>query len=457
MKLIQSPKKNYIYDEYTNNIVEIGEKKALSETNLKEIKKELAEEGILRNSNKVKFRPAPTLEELKKTVNGNMEHIVLSITNQCNFRCRYCIYSGRYQQQRNHENVFMKKETAEKAVEFFFKNNKNKDDLIIGFYGGEPLLNFDVVKAAMGKGVELGKEKNLDFAITTNGYLLNKHIAEILREYNAKIYVSYDGPENIQDNWRRTEDNRGSSKKILENLSRIQATFPDFYKSNIIIQPTITPPYPLNYINKYFLSNPLFKDNLLIPNLVHSIGMKNQYKSNQKDIEKNLEDGLKYFTSCLINGESMKAKIHNHIWMPSLRKIHSRFEQEEEHRVRHNGLCVPSERRIFVSPNGKLRICEKMDSFDAIGDIENGVDFDKVLHYYHTYVRDIEKRCKKCWARNLCDLCFFSATGKIDMDFSVKEEYCAATKRNLLANLTIYLSLFEEDPKILDDLNNILK
>lgn len=90
-------------------------------------------------------------DDLKKSMSGNLEHLVLSITNECNFRCGYCICSGNYKHQKRHKNLFRDSKVALNAIEFFGENLYNKNDLTISFYGGEPLINFKLIKEAIEK------------------------------------------------------------------------------------------------------------------------------------------------------------------------------------------------------------------------------------------------------------------------------------------------------------------
>lgn len=120
---------------------------------------------------------------------NGFSQLTLKVTEQCNMRCKYCIYSEHYPDTKFYSEVYMKWETAKKAVDDFlshfhrtWERNKTRKP-VIAFYGGEPLLGFDVIK----KTVEYVKSEYsqycFNYSITTNGLLLkNKDIANFLKE-----------------------------------------------------------------------------------------------------------------------------------------------------------------------------------------------------------------------------------------------------------------------------------
>ncbi|MGO3167904.1 thioether cross-link-forming SCIFF peptide maturase [Senegalia sp. (in: firmicutes)] len=151
-------------------------------------------------------------------VNMNKEKIVkalcLHIAHDCNLRCEYCFAS---QGDFNGEKAFMSLETGKKALDFLVKNSKNRRNLEVDFFGGEPLMNFDVVKELVyyGRKIEKENNKNFRFTITTNGLLLDQEKMDFINENMSNVVLSLDGRREVNDNMRKTINGQGSYDLIV--------------------------------------------------------------------------------------------------------------------------------------------------------------------------------------------------------------------------------------------------
>ena len=174
--------------------------------------KELKEQGVLMQDD-VKVVP-PKSEHVKA--------LCLHICHDCNLRCKYCFAgTGDYKGHRE----FMSEEVALKAIDFLIENSGNRKILETDFFGGEPLLNFDVVKKtveyANEKAAKLGKK--FLFTMTTNGVLLKGEIADWLNENMENVVLSLDGRQEIHDDVRKTVNGKGSFDVIIENFKNFVA------------------------------------------------------------------------------------------------------------------------------------------------------------------------------------------------------------------------------------------
>lgn len=151
-------------------------------------------------------------------VNMNKEKIVkalcLHIAHDCNLKCEYCFAS---QGDFNGEKAFMSLETGKKALDFLVKNSKNRRNLEVDFFGGEPLMNFDVVKELVyyGRKIEKENNKNFRFTITTNGLLLDQEKMDFINEHMSNVVLSLDGRREVNDNMRKTINGQGSYDLIV--------------------------------------------------------------------------------------------------------------------------------------------------------------------------------------------------------------------------------------------------
>ena len=107
-----------------------------------------------------------------------LEKMTLQVTQNCNLRCKYCIYSEVSNlSQRSHNENAMSFETAKNAIDFFGVHSRDKKQVAIGFYGGEPLLEFQLIKDAVSYAKKIFEGKDLSFHITTNATLMTDEMA----------------------------------------------------------------------------------------------------------------------------------------------------------------------------------------------------------------------------------------------------------------------------------------
>lgn len=148
--LFQTSTGFYFYDVNTDSILNIDEnvydylkKEQLGESssNTLEYVEFLRKQGYLK-SNKVKITEHPETEVLKYHCENRVEGIILQVTQNCNLHCDYCTYSGGYI-NRIHTNKRMSKETAKRGIDYLISHSRDCQYVSIGFYGGEPLLEFD--------------------------------------------------------------------------------------------------------------------------------------------------------------------------------------------------------------------------------------------------------------------------------------------------------------------------
>ena len=152
------------------------------------------------------------------------DDVALFVAQECNMRCVYCYgVGGEYG-----GGGLMSEETALRAVDWLMVNSLSARNVDIGFFGGEPLLNFPlmqkVVSYARAKAEEKGKQVN--FGLTTNGSILSDEIITFLRDEKIDPLISFDGPPEYQNRQRPFKDGSGSYDKILANVRKLSAALP---------------------------------------------------------------------------------------------------------------------------------------------------------------------------------------------------------------------------------------
>ena len=146
--------------------------------------------------------------------------LCLHVAHDCNLACRYCFASeGEYHGKR----ALMSLETGKKALDFLVANSGNRVNLEVDFFGGEPLMNWDVVKQLVeyGRSLEEANNKKFRFTLTTNGVLLDDDIIEFANKEMANVVCSIDGRKEINDAKRPFRGGQGSYDVIVPKFKKV--------------------------------------------------------------------------------------------------------------------------------------------------------------------------------------------------------------------------------------------
>ncbi len=146
--------------------------------------------------------------------------LCLHIAHDCNLACKYCFAEeGEYHGGRS----LMSYEVGRKALDFLIANSGNRVNLEVDFFGGEPLMNFQVVKdlVAYGRSQEKEHNKKFRFTLTTNGMLLNDEVMEFANREMANVVLSVDGRKEVHDFMRPTRNGKGSYDLIIDKFKRM--------------------------------------------------------------------------------------------------------------------------------------------------------------------------------------------------------------------------------------------
>ncbi|WP_455129792.1 thioether cross-link-forming SCIFF peptide maturase [Pseudoramibacter alactolyticus] len=151
-----------------------------------------------------------------------IKSMCLNVAHDCNLRCAYCFAS---QGDFNGDRDLMPLEVGKKAFDFLVTQSKNRHNLEVDFFGGEPLMNFQVVKNLVAYGRSLEKEynKRFNFTMTTNAVLLNDENMRWIDDNMNNVVLSLDGRKAVNDHMRKTVSGGGSFDVIIENIKKMAA------------------------------------------------------------------------------------------------------------------------------------------------------------------------------------------------------------------------------------------
>lgn len=193
--------------------------------------KQIEDEELVRSLKEGFFLIDDNVDELKilrfEMYRDRMDENTLSLTiaptSNCNFRCIYCY------EKESIRNKSMTKEIEDAIVNFIEQLKDDISSLSIAWYGGEPLMRFDIIERLSKKIIRLCKENDIKYfsSIVTNGYLLNEEMAKKINDCNiSKIQITIDGPQEIHDERRILANGDGTFEKILNNIIKYKRILP---------------------------------------------------------------------------------------------------------------------------------------------------------------------------------------------------------------------------------------
>lgn len=444
-KGIKTPENFYIYDRGRNAILQVNAeeyselekvRKGTLKSEESQVLKKYQSNGFLMENTITKIEH-PCTHALKHYLSRHLEKLTLQVTQRCNLRCEYCIYSGHYD-TRSHSEVDMDFETAKKAIDFYLSASNEIDELTVAFYGGEPLLNFELIKRCVIYVEEKTYGRKVVFSTTTNGTLLNEKNVSFLEKHNFNVMISLDGSQREHDTYRKFQNGKGSFNVIQENLRRVRATYPDFF-NRITFNSVLNPKNDYQNIKNYFEKDDLIASADVFTNIVES-----------EDLTQNVQftevfsiiNNFDYLKMCLFMLGKLDEEDVSKLVLVKRSFIYDRYNQiikkAEIGNICHpSGPCIPGTRRLFVNVEGYMFPCERVSETSpvmAIGHIDDGFDIKKVENLLNVG-KVTEDLCKNCWALFYCNQCAQKADGKDHLSRELKIKHCPISKKHAFMDL----------------------
>lgn len=386
------------------------------------------------------------LQEYEDNIN-NLQCLSLNLTERCNFRCSYCIFGNEYKEFRNHSNNVMDFITAKGCIDFFFKHSRK--NVQISFFGGEPLLNSKVLI----KSVEYIKKtynKKVQFLLTTNGYLLNKNLIDFFKKNNFRIHISFDGPKEIHDKYRKYKNGKGTFDNIMENIkllkSEYKSKYTDYVRFLVIFNnhESFRKIIDFFYTHKYYFSPNQFL-------MTELLDIKGTYYSklnlNRNFIHNNIFDSIDHIIDqrkVSSDEKDYTYRVIFNLFSAVLNSLHNRLGNiRKNSNYAINGCCFPGKVKLFADHNGDFYVCERVSM--NIGSMGKGLDLEKINRIIKTYYNSSHESCINCWLRHLCSQCFHQAFVEKKFDKKFQQDNCSTRKKSMISLFQLYAYIMEKD------------
>lgn len=365
-----------------------------------------------------------------------LKQITFEITQDCNLRCRYCTFNGSYSYHRRRSRKTMSLKVATRALDYVWEwvKGRPKREFALGFYGGEPLLHFQLVKKIVEYAEKIFAGWSLTFTISTNGTIINEEIVEFLSAHRFKPLISLDGPAEIHDKNRKFADGTGSYQTVVSNLKKIKQIDPDLYETVFFLS-VYSRELPYIDIYNFFQENELINRNPVRSNSVNELDSEyyQKFSLEKADLFANADRIL-----AVIKEKSKFSPFDFHI----LKKYIQMQDFLNTSRVSSLGTSCRFDNKLFVDAGGRFHICERMNDRFPIGDVDSGFDFDKMEQVAREYTDEIKKKCARCEYQALCERCFVHL-GKNGF-FSIEDRFCESQQRAITFRLEKLVELKEE-------------
>lgn len=401
--------------------------------------------------------------QMESLINGHLQHLVLNVTESCNFRCDYCVYGGAYKFERVHSNIQMSTDVAKAAIRYFFDHSRESSEVTISFTGGEPLLRFELMKRITKSAREKAKGRKIKYFVDTNGYLLGDRQVEFLVQNNFDIRISLDGPPAIHNAHRRTIDGRPTFERIMANVKKLYERYQDYYTTHVSFSIVVTEAERTGKVFEFFQNNKILNVVPKIVSIVNPYRRVSPYEpvsSHYPKLAKTFGEGQISFVKSLIDNAG---RPQNHImqffYLRLLRQIHTRELRELEEFEWPNDACIPCVHRLYCKTNGDFSFCDKEAAGWTIGNVWDGVNIGVLLQLMDDYCKMSENDCTRCWALRFCAACFTYMSEGQGFSLDAKRKHCEDIRRKIFDALRLYCYVMEQRPaamnKLVQNLNEV--
>ncbi len=407
-----------------------------------------------------------TMEEYHYKLYNGIKGLTINVTNNCNMACKYCLYGKPFYNKRKATSLNMSEETARNTIDFLIKYSRDSAIRILGFYGGEPFLNYDLMKSIVSYFQQLNKKhgnKKLHIHVTSNCTLLDDDRCRWLIDNDISLFASLDGPEIIHDRYRRFKNGIDTYKTVYTNLNKLMDMDCDYYQNRVKFNVVLAPPVHFEQLYEFLLNGKLVTNKFRISELVFD---NNGYFQNIAESSKNTYTDYEYkvLNKYFAYKEQDAEKLRE---IEILEKMHSllinnyiyRGTYQASETILMNPVCEIGVNRLFVINDGSLFPCERIEQFKSFefGNVRNGYYLSnefgtRAWELIIGFNQFLDNLCCSCWVYRFCSqrTCYKFASSPSGFSKERLLDNCNRMKERCLRNLKKLMHFDELYPNVLD-------
>lgn len=387
------------------------------------------------------------IQDIQKSLKS-LPLLIFEITDACNLKCKYCIYGEMYTVFTSSEKKELTFELAKSVIDYFVDIclSKGNNKQTISFYGGEPLLKFDLIREI----VEYTQKINsisYSYTITTNGMLLDKYYKQLIA-WNMRLLVSLDGDQ-YSSQYRICKNGQESYGKIYNTLMEIKNKYPAYFRKmidfNSVMHDKNTLPKLLSFMKKEF--NKIPQCSSLSPAF-----LKDEYRAefnrmasnNYMDVENECEK-ISMETIYRSKPQIMAIlSVMNGYSGYTFRNFDQLLTFDQVEHYLPSGTCIPFSSRLLISANGILYPCERIGYSYSLGQVQDGkmkINVNEICEYYNSLYEKVRDKCSNCYSVYNCNNCLFQNNLTCEC---VKKEGFIKILKNAIDGIYVYGNSFKK-------------
>lgn len=395
----------------------------------------------------------------------NLKQLTFEVTDACNLQCKYCGYGDLYFGFDKREAKYMTVEQGRRLIDYLadiWRTHRTKSAqqrTYISFYGGEPLMNMEFIRQIIAYIEQLDVPRHFIFSMTTNAMLLDRYM-DYLAEKKVHLLISLDGDKEGQS-YRTTHSGDNSFDRVYANVKALQLKYPDYFSDcvefNSVLHNRNSVEVTHNFIQQEFGKKPTISE-------LNNSGIKPEKIEEFNKTYRNKEASLKESENYEKLSEEMFMSEPNtndlllylHQYSGNVFKdYNSLFIDDTKRHYTPTGTCSPFGKKMFVTVNGKILQCERIDHKFALGQItSDGVelDVDSIVERFNGYLDKLQRQCAVCYRKKSCIQCIYYIADIDDpkpicqgfMNKEQFEQYSSYCLRHLAQHPHLYQRLMEE-------------
>ncbi len=397
--------------------------------------------------------------EVDQLVDRDLQHLVLTVTEACNLRCAYCLHGAKLGWVRPHGSGAMTMATALAATEYFLDRRDGARTPVISFYGGEALLNREVITGVIAAARAHARGVDTIFIVDTNGVLLDAGVADWVLQSGVHLQISIDGAAAQHDRYRVDQTGKSTFDRIMANISYLLDRDPGVADRLSYIV-TLAPPVDLFAVAEFFRCFP--------PYLAQGVATPPRLTVNFANLQgqdwpRNLESAVglpaisvqveqarrEYLRSLAVGRRNDLSPVIRALFEPELIRLHHRSRSPLGATFAPGANCRPGRRKLHVTAAGRLQPCERTGEVMSLGTIKTGIEGPAVARLYGDFHQAVRDRCGRCWALRLCSVCFAAQAENADLttgQMSVPSAVCRRVRSGKEQSLKMLVQVLAMSP-----------
>ena len=346
----------------------------------------------------------------------NLKQLTFEVTDACNLKCKYCGYGDFYETHGKRNNKFLRFPVAKKIIDYLYDIWSNHratscpHKIAFGFYGGEPLMNMSLIEQIVAyiESLPIIPGIEYEYAMTTNGMLLDRYMS-FLAEKKVMLLLSLDGDEYAQE-YRVDYRGANSFQQVFDNIKLLQLTYPEYFAEHVsfnsVIHDKNNNDEVIGFIRKHFNKRPRLAE---LNNFGISEAKKGEFEKMFRSIQTQkfscTDSDFLYIFSDVMDIFRLLDRLTGNVYYQ-----YDSLLRTNPHIIFPTGTCLPFQKKMFLTVNGDILPCERIDQKYILGHVtseEVNLDLNAVAKQYSAYYNKVKHLCNVCYMKPFCKQCLF--------------------------------------------------